>query len=155
MITEPRYYRALDGILQDKTFTSDTSILANYFSMNYLLDNDDFIGGETKNIIRQIKSKKFKRFNDDYQEAKQGCVDFAQSLMPYGTGYIYIKAMSENERNAIRSDVDMEVTYILEEFLKNVDGLTWMTPVSAFSILFDYLSFHFRVESRPSTTKVI
>lgn len=149
MITEPRYYRALDGILQDKTFTSDTSILANYFSMNYLLSNDDFIGGETKKIIRQIKSKKFKRFNDDYQEAKQGCVDFAQSLMPYGTGYIYIKAMSEDERNAIRDDVNMEVNYIVEEFLKNVDALTWMTPVSAFSILFGYFSYLGWKKSRP------
>ncbi|KAI6190084.1 Neprilysin-2 [Aphelenchoides bicaudatus] len=126
MVTEPRYYRALDGIFQDSNF--DIKVLVNFMAMQYLMDHSDFIGGVTKDITKLINSKNFVLRKKDYDEAKLGCVGTAQGYMPYGTGYIYISNMTDKDRHDIVTDVTTQVNYVIEEFLGNVDTISWMTP---------------------------
>lgn len=63
-------------------------------TMQYLIENGGFIGGKTKELLREIKAIKFSRRQEDFNEDSQDCLQLAQNLMPYGTGYIYIKNMA-------------------------------------------------------------
>lgn len=72
------FFRALDGIFQDPNF--DVKVLVNFMAMQYLIGNDDFIGGLTKQLTKQLKSKKFTLHQEDFDEDKQICVAQAQGL---------------------------------------------------------------------------
>jgi hypothetical protein len=45
-------------------------------------------------MVRDIRAKKFKRRQTDFEEDSHNCLSVAQGFMPYGTGYLYIKNMA-------------------------------------------------------------
>jgi hypothetical protein len=92
-------------------------------------------------IIKNIKNKQFKRRNKDYNENKLECVGVAQDLMPYGTGFVYIKNMTVKERTDIVADVTKQVGLVIDEFLKNVNVLSWMTAESKLAVKTKGLGF--------------
>lgn len=85
VVTQSRYYRALDGILQDDKF--QLSDLANYFAFQFIFANSDFIGGETREIVKRIKSTNFQKRQKQYDQHKLACVGTVQTLMPYGYSF--------------------------------------------------------------------
>ncbi|KAI6237231.1 Neprilysin-2 [Aphelenchoides besseyi] len=129
IISEPRYFRALDSIFEDQIF--DIRTFANYLSMRFLYANDGFVGGLMKERIRKIREVKFDaRTTEGYDEDKLGCVSIIQGYMPYSPGYTYLKEVGKEDREKIRQNVSDQVQLTIEEFLKNVDTLQWMTPDS-------------------------
>ncbi|KAI6186411.1 Neprilysin-2 [Aphelenchoides besseyi] len=129
IISEPRYFRALDSIFEDQTF--DIRTFANYLSMRFLYANGEFVGGLMKERIRKIREVKFDaRSTEDYDEDKLGCVSTVQGYMPYGPGYIYLVEVGKENREKIRQNVSDQtrkkaVKNKAQNLVKNIGWPYW------------------------------
>ncbi|VDK49929.1 unnamed protein product [Anisakis simplex] len=135
IIDQPSYFGTLNTILAGKQFSKRTFV--NFVAMRFLESNLDFLKDGAKQYaklyetIQEAKPEPKKVFSSDSWEDKAyGCVRLTEDLMPYGNGYVYIKGVNETLRNDIIKDVEKQTNYVIDEFLKMISTLPWLTPES-------------------------
>lgn len=93
----------------------------------------DFLGGDFKQLKRQLKElsapgKRDRDVSDDYDMDSQGCVYLLEDTIPFGAGYIYVRAIPE--RDYVLDDVRLQTNLVIDSFMEMVNSLDWITSAS-------------------------
>ncbi|KAK6766393.1 hypothetical protein RB195_025978 [Necator americanus] len=141
VLSQPSYFAWLNAIFAGNTVDQNT--IVNYIITQLLFDDADFLGGSFKNVavqadyvpyaqrrgrgVTRIGRRHFRKF-DDQDDPAVGCIDMLMNYMPYGPGYVYVKA--QGNRDQVVKDITHQTDLVISNFQKMIGTLDWMTPDS-------------------------
>ncbi|ETN69016.1 peptidase family M13 [Necator americanus] len=148
VLSQPSYFAWLNAIFAGNTVDQNTVV--NYIITQLLFVSQSmkfgetyFLGGSFKNVavqadyvpyaqrrgrgVTRIGRRHFRKF-DDQDDPAVGCIDMLMNYMPYGPGYVYVKA--QGNRDQVVKDITHQTDLVISNFQKMIGTLDWMTPDS-------------------------
>ncbi|TKR80378.1 hypothetical protein L596_014460 [Steinernema carpocapsae] len=103
----------------------DFKTAVNFVILRLLQDSSGYIGGLYQKTHQHFLSRYAQKTT--YDDTVVSCVNEAANYMVYGPGYVYIKSIGEDRRNAVQQNISTQTDLVVNAFLDMVDTLEWMT----------------------------
>ncbi|CAD6189268.1 unnamed protein product [Caenorhabditis auriculariae] len=140
ILTQPSYFAWLNSVFNGNTVNS--TVVANYMITQMLFDEADFINPQTKTVAQKAnyihyalrRGRGVTRVGKrdvrmlDLDPISHACMDILTAYMPYGTGFVYVKAQAN--RTIYQADIQKQTALIIENFQGMIGTLTWMDDFS-------------------------
>lgn len=140
VISQPSYFAWLNAIFAGNSV--DQATVVNYIITQLLFDDFSFLKGAYRNVAKEhdyvpyaqrrgrgvtrIGRRYSRKFDDE--DPAVGCMDAIMAYMPYGPGFVYVKA--QQNRNAVVKDITLQTELVISNFQDMMLTLDWMTPDS-------------------------
>ncbi|VDP36005.1 unnamed protein product [Heligmosomoides polygyrus] len=126
VISQPSYFAWLNAIFAGNSV--DQATVVNYIITQLLFDDFSFLKGAYRNVAKEhdyvpyaqrrgrgvtrIGRRYSRKFDDE--DPAVGCMDAIMAYMPYGPGFVYVKA--QQNRNAVVKDITLQTELVISNF---------------------------------------
>ncbi|CEF69097.1 Phosphate-regulating neutral endopeptidase [Strongyloides ratti] len=134
IVSMPSYFGAVNTLFS--TNNIDFKAVANFISLRVIQETSDFISINSQKIANRIKEKysinikknRYIPILDEDDTNSQNCINTLMTYIPYSTGYLYVWYI--NNREDITSDIRIQTTLVVENFIGMMETLPWMSNYS-------------------------
>ncbi|KAI3415445.1 hypothetical protein GPALN_005051 [Globodera pallida] len=130
-VHQPQYIAFVSTVFAGNQWRQQT--LVNFIALKIFQQLDEFFAYAPIPNLLKFHPKLEKRtilsessFNR-HDNGRRRCVVLMNSLIPLGTGYIYVKSIPKKERLASIKDAEMQTDLVVESFLEMVDSVGWIS----------------------------